>query len=495
MGQYKESIKEFFFIINKILKIIYIKQKNNEIDEQFMKCINYLADVFLHTVNLLNKYELPHKDIEILIEEISNDLVYVIELINKNIASEDIELLISNINDKFNMLKDLLNKILKYKILIYGVNDISIQLKELINYDNSDLIFYISNNSEHFYKYIDDIFILPLDEAIKSNYDYIIIADTDLNNLNRALSNNKVSKEQIFNYMYYICNFGFYSSPEFFTQYNSFMKNNKRYDGIITGISYTQKGINAELLPGRFFNFACASQDLYYDYEMMKYSLSFEEVRKTIKYAIIGLCYYSFQYDLSKGVGKRRSNYYYRITGKYHNYDLAQENKNFYKNFCEISKKIFKSNSSNILYEIEKEEYIKIIRDSKNKKFDSSLLNNEEKDKYIKNVKREFNKSYLLTVEENKEIFKSYLDMLYENNIEPIVVVPPETEIYRDNISIPIRNEFYEIIEEYQEKYSFQFLDYFYSNDFTNSDFYDGSHLNNKGSEKWTKLLGRDIKW
>ncbi|ENJ9652637.1 hypothetical protein AB2T14_000210 [Clostridium botulinum] len=495
MIQYKELIEKYLVMINKILKIIYIKQKNNEIDKQFMECINNLADVFLDTVNLLNQYEIPHKDIEILIEEISNDLVYVIELINKNIASEDIELLISNINDKFNMLIDLLNKTLKYKILIYGVNDISLKLKELINYDNNDLIFYISNNSEHFYKYIDGIFILPLDEAIKYSYDYIIVGDTDLNDLNRALANNKVSKEQIFNYMYYICNFGFYSSPEFFTQYNSFMKNNKRYDGIITGMSYTQKGINAELLPGRFFNFACASQDLYYDYEMMKYSLSFEEVRKTIKYAIIGLCYYSFQYDLSKGVGKGRSNYYYRITGKYHNYDLAQENKNFYKNFCEISKKIFKSNSSSILYEMEKKEYIRIMRDSKNKKFDSSLLSNKEKYECIKEVKMKYNKNYPLTVRENEEIFKSYLDMLYANDIIPIVVVPPETEIYRDNISILIRNEFYEIIEEYQEKYSFQFLDYFYSNDFTNSDFYDGSHLNNKGSEKWTKLLGRDITW
>ncbi|MBU5299927.1 hypothetical protein KQI45_07515 [Clostridium sporogenes] len=495
MIQYKELIEKYLVMINKILKIIYIKQKNNEIDEQFMECINNLTDVFLDTVNLLKQHEISHKDIEILIEEISNDLVYVIEIINKNTASEVIELLINNINNKFNMLTDLLNKILKYKILIYGVNDISLKLKELINYDNNDLIFYISNNSEHFYKYIDCIFILPLDEAIKYSYDYIIVADTDLNDLNRALTNNKVSKEQIFNYMYYICNFGFYSSPEFFTQYNSFMKNNKRYDGIITGISYTQKGINAELLPGRFFNFACATQDLFYDYEIMKYCLSFNETMENIKYVIIGLCYYSFQYDLSKGNNKIRTNYYYKITNKYHNYELAEENEDFHKEFYKISRKVLKFNYENILYEMLEQKYIKIIQDSKNEEFDSSLLSNQEKYECIKEVKMKYNKNYPLTVRENKEIFKSYLDMLYANDIIPIVVVPPETKIYRENISIPIRDEFYEIIEEFQEKYGFQFFDYFYSNKFKDSDFYDVSHLNNKGSEKWTKLLSRDIKW
>lgn len=450
----------------------------------------------MSTINLLNQYKIQEDNIAILIEEISNDLVYIIELINKNKILEGIELLLSKINDKFNMFTYLLNKELKYKVLIYGINDISLNVSKLINYDNTDLIFYVSNNLDYWNKHISGVYIVPLEEAVKYSYDYLIVADTDLDALNRKLLSGEINNEQIFNYMYYICNFGFYGSPEFFTQYHAFKKSEKTYEGIITGISYTQKGIKAELLPKRFFNLACASQDLFYDYEMIKHSLGFKKVNETIKYAIIGLCYYSFQYDLSKSdAGKYRSNYYYKVTNEYHNYDGSDKNKMFYKRFYEISKNILKSNHDDILYEMLEEKYIKIIEDGKTKEFDSSLLNDEEEGKCIKEVERKYNKNYPLTVEENKKIFKNYLDMLYTNDIKPIIIISPQTKLYQKNISIPIRDQFYEIIDEFQKEYDFQFLDYFYSDDFIDSDFYDVSHLNNKGSIKWTNLLSKDIKW
>ena len=124
-----------------------------------------------------------------------------------------------------------------------------------------------------------------------------------------------------------------------------------------------------------------------------------------------------------------------------------------------------------------------------------TLLNDEEEGKCIKEVERKYNKNYPLTVEENKKIFKNYLDMLYTNDIKPIIIISPQTKLYQKNISIPIRDQFYEIIDEFQKEYDFQFLDYFYSDDFIDSDFYDVSHLNNKGSIKWTNLLSKDIKW
>ncbi|WP_017810406.1 hypothetical protein [Clostridium saccharoperbutylacetonicum] len=58
-----------------------------------------------------------------------------------------------------------------------------------------------------------------------------------------------------------------------------------------------------------------------------------------------------------------------------------------------------------------------------------------------------------------------------------------------------MKEEFYSIINKVKEQYSFQFLDYFNNKLFEDSDFYDVSHLNEIGAEKFTRILNKDIIW
>lgn len=493
MSQYKELINKSLILLEKIKVNILNMIESNELDHEFDGHINRLTDLFLNIANFIKQYDIKDDELAVLIEDISNDLVSMIQFFNGNKLSKGIDLLLNQIFSKFDTLSVSLDKKVKYRLIIYGVNEISIKLGELINYDNCEFVCYISNDSNYWYKSINGVPIVPLSEVTGYAYDYLLIADTDIEAINNKLINKEINNDQLFNYIHYIYSFGFYASPEFFIQYNNFMRNSKEYEGIITGISYIQKGINTDFLSKNFFNFAGPSQDLFYDYEIMKFALNFMEVKKTIKYAIIGLCYYSFQYDLSQSIHSGRSNYYYKITKKYHNYRLAEEGKRFLKRFNEVSEKILISNHDKVFIENQEEQYQEIINNGKKVKFDSSMLCQTEIENYIDEVKRKFNKDYPMTVEENKVILDKYLDLLYSCNIKPIIVVPPQTKLYRANISEHIRDEFYGIINEFQKKYEFQFIDYFYSDFFDDSDFYDVSHLNNKGSEKWTKLLNKDI--
>ncbi|MFA5524724.1 MAG: hypothetical protein WDA24_10245 [Tissierellales bacterium] len=493
MSQYKELINNNIGVINKLQNLIRSKIEKNEIYEDIYELINTLIDSFVNVVNLIRQFGINDEELDIAIEGISNKIVTMIQCFNHNKTAEGVDILQNQIFNKLDNISVILNKIIKYRIIIYGLNEISIKVKELINYNSCELICFISSDSNYIHRKIDGIEIISYNQMSGYAYDYLIITDTDVEVINKMLMDKKLNEEQIFNYIYYIYAYGFYASPEFFINYSKFLNSNKKYDGIITGISYTQKGICTELLRERFFSFANPTQDLFYDHEMMKLALSFLDVKETIKYVIIGLCYYSFQYDLSRSIQSNRCNYYYLVTKSYHNYSQAEKGEKFLSDFNKVSNKILIENHDRIFIEGHEEKYIEIINKGKELKFDSSLLSEVEKEKCIDAVKQEFNKDYPLTVEENKAIFKEYLELLYSHNIKPVIAIPPETRLYRDNISQRIKDEFYSIINEFQKKYDFQFLDYFYSDYFDDSDFYDVSHLNNKGSEKWTKLLDKDI--
>jgi lysophospholipase L1-like esterase len=110
-----------------------------------------------------------------------------------------------------------------------------------------------------------------------------------------------------------------------------------------------------------------------------------------------------------------------------------------------------------------------------------------------KQAENDCNKDYPATVEENIQIFKEYLKLLKEYNIKPIVVVFPASECYTKYFSKRIQDEFYEIINKTKKEYFFQYIDYFKSKLFDDNDFRDVSHLNEKGAEKFTKILNEII--
>lgn len=90
-------------------------------------------------------------------------------------------------------------------------------------------------------------------------------------------------------------------------------------EAVITGSSYGEIGIRADKLNKNAINFALSSQDLYYDYNVFKYLLNFNNIRGSIKYAILAVSYYCFDYDISKSIAKYRIHRYKDYINDLHN--------------------------------------------------------------------------------------------------------------------------------------------------------------------------------
>lgn len=250
--------------------------------------------------------------------------------------------------------------------------------------------------------------------------------------------------------------------------------NRKKVHGIITGLSYAEVGIKEELLPHDFVNFGFSSQDLYYDFKLLKYLYKFEEVKKNLQYVIINLSYYSFDYDMTMTISKYRIHRYCKYFEEYHNNDIVG---------VDIARAFYeKSVSLNQYINMNKKKEIAVLKPND--------INGEYE------ALRNSTMNYKDTRLQYENILDKYLLFLRENNIKPIIVICPTSSYYREHFDKNDKKEiFYNIINKFKKKYQFQVIDYFQSSLFEETDFWDYSHLNGKGAKKFTKILKDKIQW
>ncbi|MDU6876809.1 chemotaxis protein [Clostridium tepidum] len=367
-----------------------------------------------------------------------------------------------------------------YNILIFGTGSTCKLVLNVLNMEKVRILAFLDNDSSKWGDYFYDKKIVPPSEIYNYLYDYIIIASQYNESIyNQLLHMDLDSKKVLQFYKFYSL---LYNPLKGYM--DAYYKKVEELSTIITGISYARVGIDKNALINKGYNFALGSQDLFYDYKIVEYILNSYKKNK-IKYAIIGLAYYSFQYDMSLSSMKNRVILYYRVLGEKHNYkELSikdfNNQYNISKNICD---KVFKKNErGNYLF-----------------KWNSSDLSNYSTQERInlgkKQAERDCNKNYPKTVEENKEIFKNYLKLLRDNNIKPIVVVFPASKYYTKYFSKRIEGEFHSIINEFKKEYDFQYIDYFRSGLFEDDDFTDVSHLNSRGAKKFTQILNEEIQW
>ena len=129
-----------------------------------------------------------------------------------------------------------------------------------------------------------------------------------------------------------------------------------------------------------------------------------------------------------------------------------------------------------------------------NKMKEKSILNINDQNG-IYEAKRNSSMDYKDTRYENEKILDNYIHFLKENNIKPIIVICPTSSYYRKYFNNNKKTTFYNILNRINEKYNVQVIDYFQSCLFQDDDFWDYSHLNGKGAEKFTKILNEEIEW
>jgi len=363
-----------------------------------------------------------------------------------------------------------------YNIVIFGTGSTSILVESVLN-SNVNIVCYCDNNKSKWDTMYQNRKVINPNKITDFKFDYVVIASQFNEPIYNQLLNLGVNNQKIFQFFNFIDSFNYVNWSLWQVRHNF------DCEIISTGISYIFKAIKPEFWEkNKLVNIANASQDLYFDYHMIRYLIKNYKAKLTnFRYVLIGLCYYSFEYNLSLAAMKEKSLLYYEAIGEKHNYKILGNVLNIRDIDTKISKKILKLKETGYP-EIQWEKIDNVNYD----------LNYEIGQKQ---ALLDGNKNYPETVKENTLIFKEYLKLLKDNNIKPIVITCPVSKYYSKYFPKRITDEFHRIVNEVRKEYEFQFLDYFNSDLFNDEDFYDISHFNDRGAKKFAQLLQKKIEW
>lgn len=268
------------------------------------------------------------------------------------------------------------------------------------------------------------------------------------------------------------------------------LKRHNNYEIIVLGLSYATYGIVENQMNKKCIKLALPSQDLYYDNIIIKNVL---KSKGKIKYCILGMAYYSFDYDLKFTEPFNIWNIYYPIFKDSHhlelpnNYLLNKKDKfklkNLYTYFVhtiltpDIKKKMWNKNGLLVNGPIETMD-------------EAARLLNVNK-RILSHNKLNFPQ----TRKEYEAVFANTLELLLANDIKPILVIFPTTKYYSDIFDTDIINRFYSITGKLEKTYDFQLIDMFRDTRFCLNDFLDWDHLNKTGAKKMTRYLNDAIIW
>lgn len=281
-------------------------------------------------------------------------------------------------------------------------------------------------------------------------------------------------------------------------------------DTIIVGSSHAMNGIVESELnnAGDVISFCISSQDLYYDFMHIKVAI--REAKKPIKRCLINLGYYMLFQDLSKSENMRGiiTKTYMNLWGNecVHNYHDAEPQDLFQlikidTSFYPVSavKELCDYWACSVLKEQSSYYGDMMQRENNNilgvKKVIWKELNEDQKNEYaINRTQNGHNRhiKHILTRQENAAILADMVDMLDQNNIKTYFFITPYTQNYLEYIDKAYKPDILSALNELNN--SVEFLD---MNElegiFTDEDFIDSDHLNERGAIKATAVLNEFI--
>lgn len=285
------------------------------------------------------------------------------------------------------------------------------------------------------------------------------------------------------------------------------MKNplKQNYEGMILGISHANYGIIPRCLQVPFCNLAVPSQDLYYNLKTLEYCLlNYRSKITKLKYLVIDMFDYTyFNYDVS--LSKTAVSYYYYYGGYTLDAHNFAKNKNFDYSFEHMRTLLQEKKLEGITRE--KMILWESIFDNVHEKTQYHEFGNPvdlfERARIVKQEDLEeyqvctsiVRNTYRETIKENIGYFYELLDLIYQINpdMKVFVILLPryaKAEEMAVEAYAGWKRIFYDIIEECNKQYPFQFMD-FKNHEISRERacYYDVSHLNYYGAVKFTHLL------
>lgn len=234
------------------------------------------------------------------------------------------------------------------------------------------------------------------------------------------------------------------------------------------------------------YNLALDSQNLYYDWKILKQYKNNLEERAVV---IIPISIFSFYRDKDLGDIDLNERYYNFLDYK----DIYLGNK--YKDF--LIKKFYIFYNGKTIFTTLKFIIKSLINgklEYRNNEWPSKKLTLEEK---IKEAD-ETTKRHMRRTEVHMEYIRNILELCKENNLVSILITTPQSYLYNERIEDKqYKERIYDKIEILKKEYDFVYLDYSHDKRFENNLelFYDDDHLNEKGAEYFTGILLNDINY
>ncbi len=370
-------------------------------------------------------------------------------------------------------LQGCLEKKEKYYIIIWGAGDTA---RETLKYqsDTVEVLGFLDNNPD--IKEFEGFRALEKSIVYNGDYDFIVICSRSHEEIYEQLLEMGVQSERILINPIHKAQIYFIYQSDFFARKWNALAKRRKIEIYISGISYHNDGIQDSVFAAQIgkeaFNLANRGQDIFYDYQIAKL-LDREKLLKDTTHYIIGLCYYSFDYDLSRtGNGWEIIRYYPYITDSH---NLISDDT--FEAFVHDTKEYMEKNE--IYYRLFDKTPVHVVSDEQGQK----------------EAKIDFKKNNPLTVWENKVILKQFLSFLIDRAIKPIIVIMPAIEGYVKGCPQAMKQRFYDSLEECTAGLDIQVLDYFGRYYTDSSEYYHVSHFNRQGAEKFTKKLIQDIIW
>lgn len=253
------------------------------------------------------------------------------------------------------------------------------------------------------------------------------------------------------------------------------------FEMFATGISWTEMGLDGTRFKRRLFNLARSSQDLYYNFQTAKFALLCGGGYSRLKYVLIGLAPFSFNYDVSKASTLSFWMLHYLIAfGDLHNFHMTAED----------YKSLLRPQYFSTRLPLEPLDWNNPFEAKTPLRFmtPESRLNARE------GINTWSKKFYPETRAENVKILDDYLTLCEENNVRPIMFLPPATEGYKKYFNRKMLDEFYYLIGQACKKHpSAIFIDGWKLQGITDRDFYDIDHMNIQGAAKFSTFLNSVI--
>lgn len=271
---------------------------------------------------------------------------------------------------------------------------------------------------------------------------------------------------------------GLRSIPNNYSYKNKILKTN--YQGVILGNSHSYRGVLAENISFKTVNLSNVSQSVDIDLLWLKEAIKYND----LDFIILNFSIPTLFGKLDEGTENWRVRYYNIYTDLWLSYginnNLELANNESLDNFQTLYK-----------YFIQKQKVNSVTCDSLGS-YPLDVFTENINEQSITSAKRHTKKPVHFH-KRNLTYLNEIIGITENNNIQVFMVTLPAYSTYRESLNVEHKILFYEIGTKLSLQQNVVWINHFYDEEFDQSLFKDGDHLNLLGAQKFTEILNKEL--